>query len=104
MIFETNSLPYVQRTVVTERNHSNTTVCIDDSGGGEAPIDNNNIGDDDTDNNGSDHILKRLSASVLQRHSFENVDRIGEDDNEDDDDDAGIFNNCFSINVNFYQI
>lgn len=87
MIFETNSLPYVQRTVVSERDSTNTTACIDDSGGGDTPVDNNNIGDDDTDNNGTDHILKRSSASVLQRHSFENVDQIIENDNDDDDED-----------------
>lgn len=87
VIFETNSLPYVQRTIVSERDSSSTSACIDDSGGGgEIPIDNNNIGDDDADNNGgSDHILKRNSASVLQRHSFENVEN--DNDNDDDDED-----------------
>lgn len=87
MIFETNSLPYVQRTIVSERDSSNTTACIDDSGGGDTPVDNNNIGDDDPDNNGTDHIMKRSSTSVLQRHSFENVDQIIENDNDDDDED-----------------
>lgn len=84
VIFETNSLPYVQRTVVTERNQSNTTSCIDDSGGGETPVDNNNIGDDENDNHGTDHILKRISASVLQRHSFEHVADNENDEDEDD--------------------
>lgn len=96
MIFESNSLPYVQRTIVSERDSSSASVCIDDSGGGggggggsavvEIPIDNNNIGDDVIDNNGgSDHILKRNSASVLQRHSFETVENENDDDDDDED-------------------
>lgn len=96
VIFETNTLPYVQRTVVSERDTSNATVCIDDSGGGG---DNNNIGDDDTDNNRNDQLLKRNSISVLQRHSFESVEHVIEHENEDDDDDdeaSGMYANYFS--------
>lgn len=96
VIFETNTLPYVQRTLVSERDTSNVTACIDDSGGGGDPIDNNNIGDDDTDNNGNDQLLKRNSISVLQRHSFESVEHVIEHENEDDDDDdeaSGIYGN-----------
>lgn len=100
MIFETNSLPYVQRTIFSERDSSNATACIDDSGGGVDPIDNNNIGDDETDNNGNDHLLKRNSISVLQRHSFESVEHhVIEHENDDDDDDedeaSGIYANIF---------
>lgn len=96
VIFETNSLPYVQRTIVTERDSSNlSTACIDDSGGGgggggctDDTTDNNNIGDDDTDNTTqTDHILKRTSASVLQRHTFEHIEPAIDNDNDDDDDD-----------------
>lgn len=106
MIFETNSLPYAQRTIVSERDSSSASACIDDSGGGgEIPIDNNNIGDDDADNNGgSDHILKRNSASVLQRHSFENVEN--ENDNDDDDEDEtsqGIYAVFFSFLFRFFS-
>lgn len=99
VIFETNSLPYVQRTVVTERNQSNSTSCIDDSGGGETPVDNNNIGDDDNDNHGTDHILKRISASVLQRHSFEHV---ADNENDEDEDDTSQGKLWWSFNQIFY--
>lgn len=81
----------MQRTIVSERHSSSASVCIDDSGGGdstvvEIPIDNNNIGDDGIGNNGgNDHILKRSSASVLQRHSFETVENENDDDDDDED-------------------
>ncbi|XP_055310343.1 nuclear hormone receptor FTZ-F1 isoform X2 [Sitodiplosis mosellana] len=108
VIFETNSLPYVQRTIVSERDSSSASVCIDDSGGGgggsssviEIPVDNNNIGDDDIDNNGSDHILKRNSTSVLQRHSFENVDNENDDDDDDEDETSQAYTDTASQHTN----
>lgn len=101
VIFETNTLPYVHRTAITERDVSITrTACIDDSGGGggaiiggssdNIPVDNNNIGDDDTDAAATEHILKRSSVSVLQRRettTYETVDHVIENEHDDDDED-----------------
>lgn len=80
----------MQRTIITaDRDSSGHTACRDDSGGGE-PVDNNN----DTDNNGSDHLLKRATASLLQRHSYENVNVI--ENENDEDDDEGMYISCIS--------
>lgn len=102
VIFETNSLPYVHRTALTERDVSIArATCIDDSGGGggggiggssdNIPVDNNNIGDDDTDNAATEHILKRSTASSLLRRettTYETVDQVIENENDDDEDDT----------------
>lgn len=105
VIFETNSLPYVQRTTITERDASNTTTtCIDDSGGGggggndNTPVDNNNIGDDNTDSAATElNILKRATASALQRQRdtcYEHVDQVIENEDDDDDTSQGM---CYFI-------
>lgn len=95
----------MQRTsIISDRDASTATACIDDSGGGDTPVDNNNIGDDDTDNNGNDHILKRSSISV-QRHSFEEVEGVieneNDDDNEEDDTSQGTFLNVSLLSTIF---
>lgn len=95
VIFETNNLPYIQRTVVTERDAQDATVCIDDSGGTASDtIDNNNIdADDDAENNANELILKRTTSD----HVFDNADII-DDENEEDDTSQG--NHSFK----FYSI
>lgn len=96
VIFETNSLPYVQRTTLSDRDVSITrATCIDDSGGGgvggssdNLPVDNNNIGDDDTHSAATEHILKRASALQHREMSYENIDQAIENENDDDEDDT----------------